>query len=1018
MAELKFLTRGGSDPSGKPKVYFACHPDDFKLYFDSVCNDILKYSNCAICYYDPEDTVVPDEDFYMDLCGMQLFVMPVTTKLLVSENRALDVEFRLAQETDIPVLPLMQESRLEELFNRRCGDIQFLEKNSSDVTAISYEKKLENYLSSMLVDDELAEEIRNSFDARIFLSYRKKDRKHAQELMRLIHKNNFCRDIAIWYDEFLTPGENFNELIERALKNSQLFVLSVTPGVTEKVIGADGKEHDNYVVEKEYPMARAAKKPILPAEMVPTSKAELRSKFEEIPECTDARDSSALYGALLERVSALAIKENDRDLRHNFLIGLAYLSGIDVEVDHERALSLITEAAEGGLEEAMEKLSQMYHNGDGVKRDCQEELKWLCRLADAAEKKFRESLDEYDRERYSKRLFDLGQRFFDLRKLPSAKEAYTRLQELTSEFSEGIGKTERLFDLFVNYRNFGTVSEAEGKLGEAEKYYLCALKTIKKLSIGRTAAEGVSVVLCDLGRVNEGLGRFDKAREYYLRAFKSSKKAAKVYGGTEEFEILSASCKELGDICEREGKLREAKEYFLQAFKIDEKIADESRNASDELDLSISLESLGRIWAAEGKFGTAIGYYERALEIRKDVAEKTGSVEARYALSMIYANIGRIYEAERDLEKAKEHYLCALLVWKDLANETGITDAVHGFSACYNDLGRISKAEGDPDEAEKYHLKALEVAEKLAEECESADARHCVIVCHSSLGSVCQAEGRLEDAKEYFLKMLEESRELYEDTGSVQAQNMLYASYGNLGKVCQGEGDLDGAERYYLAALKIIRRLAKECESVEARRDLSVCCCCLGLIYETKGQPDKAWDHYLDAFEIRKKIAEEADTTEAQSDLVNIYNNLGRISQDGEDFDAAKEYFLSALDICKKLVKKSKAIEFQELLAECFNYLGGAGMADENFSEAEKYFLKALKIRKRIAADIGSLDSYFRLGIAYGSLGFLTGDREYLTAALTIFQELSENCPDMANIRVCADNVAEYLAMLDGEDDF
>ena len=49
--------------------------------------------------------------------------------------------------------------------------------------------------------------------------------------MRLIHKNEFCRDIAIWYDEFLTPGENFNDAIKEALQKSGLFVLTVTPNL-------------------------------------------------------------------------------------------------------------------------------------------------------------------------------------------------------------------------------------------------------------------------------------------------------------------------------------------------------------------------------------------------------------------------------------------------------------------------------------------------------------------------------------------------------------------------------------------------------------------------------------------------------------------------------------------------------------------------------------------------------------------------------------------------------------------
>ena len=220
--------------------------------------------DCAI-WYRGSDAVV-DDLFFVDLEQMQLFVMPVTTNLLCTANDALNIDFKFAMEHHIPVLPLMQEPGLEELFNKKCGELQFLDKNKIDETAISYEEKLEKYLSSVLIGDELAEKIRAAFDAYVFLSYRKKDRKYAQELMRLIHKNDFCRDIAIWYDEFLTIGENFNDSIKDALQKSGLFVLAVTPNLVNET---------NYIMTTEYPMAYDAGKPILPAELVPTDREQL-----------------------------------------------------------------------------------------------------------------------------------------------------------------------------------------------------------------------------------------------------------------------------------------------------------------------------------------------------------------------------------------------------------------------------------------------------------------------------------------------------------------------------------------------------------------------------------------------------------------------------------------------------------------------------------------------------------------------------------------------------------------------
>lgn len=69
--------------------------------------------------------------------------------------------------------------------------------NSHDTTEISYEEKLKKFLESVLISDEMAKRVRGAFDAYIFLSYRKKDRRYANELMRIIHAKPEYRDIAI-----------------------------------------------------------------------------------------------------------------------------------------------------------------------------------------------------------------------------------------------------------------------------------------------------------------------------------------------------------------------------------------------------------------------------------------------------------------------------------------------------------------------------------------------------------------------------------------------------------------------------------------------------------------------------------------------------------------------------------------------------------------------------------------------------------------------------------------------------
>ncbi len=365
MSSLKYKIRGSVSPQGKPRVYFCCHHDDFNNFFDKISNDILSNQNCAVWYRDDYSPL--DDDLKNDLKQMQLFVIPVTAKFLTTENEAFATEFKIAAENHIPILPLMQEPGLEKLFNYKCGNLQFLNKYSNDATEISYDEKLKKYLESILVGDKLADKIRAAFDAYVFLSYRKKDRKYAQELMKLIHRNNFCRDIAIWYDEFLTPGENFNDSIREALVKSDLFVLTVTPNLVNEL---------NYIVTTEYPMAKRENKPVLPVELVPTDKDKLFDNFKDISSPVNAYDDEIFNDALLSEIRKLAISESQDSPEHNFFIGLAYLNGIDVEVDRERAVSLITSAAQDGLFEAMAKLYNMYADGEGVPVDYSESEYW------------------------------------------------------------------------------------------------------------------------------------------------------------------------------------------------------------------------------------------------------------------------------------------------------------------------------------------------------------------------------------------------------------------------------------------------------------------------------------------------------------------------------------------------------------------------------------------------------------------------------------------------------------------
>lgn len=144
-------------------------------------------------------------------------------------------------------------------------------------------------------------------------------------------------------------------------------------------------------MEQEYPAAVKSGIEILPAEMEETDKNILAKKYANLPEISNPYDDESFRKRLADTLSNLAIKSNDTDPEHNFLIGLAYLDGIDVEVNRERALELITKAADAELPEAMEKLSDMYENGTGVPLNYNKATEWAEKLVNHFKNKYGES---------------------------------------------------------------------------------------------------------------------------------------------------------------------------------------------------------------------------------------------------------------------------------------------------------------------------------------------------------------------------------------------------------------------------------------------------------------------------------------------------------------------------------------------------------------------------------------------------------------------------------------------------
>ena len=525
---LQHKTKYNEKLQSIPRVYFCCHREDFSLFFNCISDEILTIqNNISIYYLEPNEEIVECEEYFFDLRQMQLFVVPITKRFLIEKCHARVVELKYAIEQHIPILPIIQEKGLDDLFDAVCGNMQFLNRYSNHIATISYMDRLHNFLDEVLLNEELIQRIRNTFDAYVFFSYRQKDRVYAREIMNLIHNNELYRDIAIWYDEFLTPGEDFNEEIKSSIIKSDIFAMVVTPNLINE---------SNYIMNIEYPLAKNLKKPLLAIEVVETNLELLKIYYPGLDRTILFENKEEIFESLEEKFKRRILRKNKNGLQHNFLMGLAYLNGIDVEINRPRGIKLITFAAEHGLPEACLKLVKMYRHGEYVSEDKKEAAKSKEKYID-----YLKSLDGCDEGIIAQEYIDLGylkreiHGFAPWKKIQGYQER--EYDESINAQIEALKYYEKCYlenetkqagmELAQRYVALGDTFKVRGKIEEFVKYYEKGLKIrhyILEKSNDPQAKKRLIISISVLASVYCDAKKFVEASECCIEGLKKARK--------------------------------------------------------------------------------------------------------------------------------------------------------------------------------------------------------------------------------------------------------------------------------------------------------------------------------------------------------------------------------------------------------------------------------------------------------------------------------------------------------------
>lgn len=471
--------------NSKKKVLILGDVSD-SYYFNEIADIILEcYAHYEI-FFESEDIALKDkfinqiiDESFIDSCEL---VVPIITKNFLSgdsKDCRKKLSFAIASEKNI--LPIVIGDIDESIFNNEFGEHHLLYIKDS-----LFKEKLNHYINEFFDPYMLVSESpwggELPSNPSIFLSYRKKDYHKALEILQTIHGIDGFEVLTVWFDQFLIPGENFNDLINEKLMDAEFVVMCITK---------NSLEEDNYVSKIEYPLAKKLGKQILPVVVEEVDLDLLEKLYPEIGPLVDIEDIDALRLRIKTVVSKLDINLLDKSPAQLGELGHAYLEGKGVERNLELGLKLTREAASLGYPVSCERLGRILSGQYPglVEIDYEEAVKWFEVSLESSYSLLKEAFkNDNPREIYS--YASMGGNtaicLFEIYKfyLQNTEEAMKYLEiysEICYLMYNGAGQfTCKINQGVVNY-HYGKYCEELGDLNLALKYYNDGEKVFKAL---------------------------------------------------------------------------------------------------------------------------------------------------------------------------------------------------------------------------------------------------------------------------------------------------------------------------------------------------------------------------------------------------------------------------------------------------------------------------------------------------------------------------------------------------------
>ena len=365
-------------------------------------------------------------------------------------------------------------------------------------------------------------------------------------------------------------------------------------------------------------------------------------------------------------------------------------------------------------------------------------------------------------------LLSLAEIYLAWDRFGTAEGLYTEAQALSLEAAGAQSP-----DLATALYGLGIVAFRQGRLDQADEYYLNSLAITEKLlprSPGR-----VSNLFNARAVVAKQQGDLPAAEALYREALDAAGKA----GGEPDPEV-GVTHQNLANLLKARGKYQEAESEYLQSLKIFRGFFGPHHPRA-----ALTLSGLAGLHRKQGRFDEAEAGYREALEIRRDVfgSSHTDVGSSLNSLGLLLVKQGRPGEGEPMLREALKIF------------EEGLSPEHHLVAGVANNLGMALQALGRYDAARVLYERAMTVwTERLGGE------HHLLASGHSNLGDLARDQGRFGEAQGHFEKALAVGE------AALGGDHPRVATYHqSLGVIALEGGRFDAAEELLQRALEIRR---------------------------------------------------------------------------------------------------------------------------------------------------------------------------------------------------------------------